>query len=64
MKSTRLTALTRSAPNGNGRAEIAYPLDSFPAQQRGMAMSIYGVAIVVAPILGPVVGGYISDNYT
>ena len=29
-----------------------------------MAMALYGVAIVVAPILGPVLGGYISDNYS
>ena len=29
-----------------------------------MAMAIYGVAVVVAPILGPVLGGYISDNYS
>ena len=27
-------------------------------------MAIYGVAVVVAPILGPVLGGYISDNYS
>ncbi|HWE37161.1 MAG TPA: DHA2 family efflux MFS transporter permease subunit [Isosphaeraceae bacterium] len=39
-------------------------VDVFPAQQRGMAMAIYGVAVVVAPILGPVLGGYISDNYS
>jgi DHA2 family multidrug resistance protein len=29
-----------------------------------MAMAIYGVAVVVAPIMGPVLGGYISDNYS
>jgi DHA2 family multidrug resistance protein len=29
-----------------------------------MAMAMYGVAVVVAPILGPVLGGYISDNYS
>src|SRR3984885_6177181 len=39
-------------------------VDTFPRQQLGMAMAIYGVAVVVAPILGPVVGGYISDNYS
>ncbi len=38
-------------------------IDTFPVQLRGMAMAIYGVAVVVAPILGPVMGGYISDNY-
>ncbi len=39
-------------------------VDTFPPQQRGMAMAMYGVAVVVAPILGPVLGGYISDNYS
>jgi MFS transporter, DHA2 family, multidrug resistance protein len=39
-------------------------VDTFPPQQRGMAMAMYGVAVVVAPILGPIVGGYISDNYS
>jgi MFS transporter, DHA2 family, multidrug resistance protein len=37
-------------------------VDTFPPRQLGMAMAMYGVAVVVAPILGPVLGGYISDN--
>jgi DHA2 family multidrug resistance protein len=39
-------------------------VDTFPVQQRGMAMAIYGVAVVVAPILGPTLGGWITDNYS
>ena len=39
-------------------------VDTFPQKQLGMAMAMYGVAVVVAPILGPVLGGYISDNYS
>ncbi len=39
-------------------------VDTFPPRQLGMAMAMYGVAVVVAPILGPVLGGYISDNYS
>ena len=39
-------------------------VDTFPSRQLGMAMAMYGVAVVVAPILGPVLGGYISDNYS
>lgn len=39
-------------------------VDTFPPRQRGMAMAMYGVAVVVAPILGPLLGGYISDNYS
>ncbi len=39
-------------------------VDTFPINQLGMAMAVYGVAVVVAPILGPVLGGWISDNYS
>jgi DHA2 family multidrug resistance protein len=39
-------------------------VDTFPKQQFGMAMAIYGVAVVVAPILGPTLGGWITDNYS
>ena len=39
-------------------------IDTFPARLRGMAMAVYGVAVVVAPILGPTLGGWITDNYS
>ncbi len=39
-------------------------LDTFPASQRGRAFSLTAVATVVAPILGPTLGGWITDNYT
>jgi MFS transporter, DHA2 family, multidrug resistance protein len=45
-------------------SEQAILVDTFPPSKRGMAMAMYGVAVVVAPILGPVLGGYISDNYS
>lgn len=38
--------------------------DSFPPQKRGMAMALYTIAILVAPILGPTAGGWITDNYS
>ncbi|WP_220464930.1 DHA2 family efflux MFS transporter permease subunit [Granulicella sp. 5B5] len=38
--------------------------DSFSAQKRGMAMALYTVAILVAPVLGPTAGGWITDNYS
>jgi DHA2 family multidrug resistance protein len=38
--------------------------DSFSAQKRGMAMSLYTIAILVAPVLGPTAGGWITDNYS
>jgi DHA2 family multidrug resistance protein len=37
--------------------------DSFPPEKRGMATAIYGIAAVVAPIVGPTLGGWITDNY-
>src|SRR5215831_3336578 len=39
-------------------------LESFPAEKRGSAMSVYAIGVVVAPILGPTLGGWITDNYS
>jgi MFS transporter, DHA2 family, multidrug resistance protein len=39
-------------------------LDTFPASQRGRAFSLTAVATVVAPVLGPTVGGWITDNFS
>ncbi|MFN8607069.1 MAG: DHA2 family efflux MFS transporter permease subunit [Vulcanimicrobiota bacterium] len=38
--------------------------ESFPPEKRGQAMAFYGMGIVVAPILGPIVGGWLTDNYS
>jgi DHA2 family multidrug resistance protein len=38
--------------------------DTFPPALRGMAFAMYGVTVVVAPTLGPVLGGWITDNYS
>jgi DHA2 family multidrug resistance protein len=37
-------------------------LESFPPQKRGIAMSVFGMGVVVAPIVGPTLGGWLSDN--
>ncbi|MEN2985221.1 MAG: DHA2 family efflux MFS transporter permease subunit [Thermodesulfovibrionaceae bacterium] len=37
-------------------------LETFPKEQYGRAMAIYGMGIIMAPILGPIFGGWISDN--
>jgi DHA2 family multidrug resistance protein len=37
--------------------------DTFAPEQRGMAFAIYGMAIVLAPAIGPTLGGWITDNY-
>ncbi len=39
-------------------------LESFPGKKRGAAMAAYTLGIVFAPIIGPTVGGWITDNYT
>ena len=39
-------------------------LESFPPDQRGKAMGFWGQGIVVAPIVGPVLGGWLTDTYT
>ena len=38
-------------------------LNNYPPAKRNMALALWSVTIVVAPILGPILGGYISDNY-
>lgn len=43
--------------------EQAFIADSVPAEQRGMAFSIYGATLVSAPIFAPALGGWITDNY-
>jgi DHA2 family multidrug resistance protein len=39
-------------------------MEIFPARQRGMAMAIWGLGVMVSPIVGPTVGGWITDNYS
>ncbi len=39
-------------------------LESFPKEEHGIAMAVFGMGIVLAPIAGPVVGGWITDNWT
>ena len=39
-------------------------LESFPPAKRGAAMALYGLGVVVAPIIGPTLGGWLTDNYS
>jgi DHA2 family multidrug resistance protein len=39
-------------------------VESFPREKQGMAMAFYGMGVVVAPVIGPTLGGWITDNYT
>src|SRR5581483_8997640 len=38
--------------------------DTFPPEKRGLAFSIYGVTAVVAPAIGPTLGGWVTDDYS
>jgi MFS transporter, DHA2 family, multidrug resistance protein len=42
----------------------AVMLEAFPPQDRGKAMAFWGLGIVVAPMLGPVIGGWLTENYS
>jgi DHA2 family multidrug resistance protein len=39
-------------------------IETFPARQSGMAMAIWGIGIMFAPIIGPTLGGWITDNWS
>ena len=39
-------------------------MESFPPEKRGQAMAFWALGIVVAPMLGPVAGGWLTDNYS
>ena len=51
---------------GGGLQPMAQAIlaDTFPPQQRGLAFALYGITAVVAPTIGPTLGGWITDNYT
>jgi len=48
---------------GLAPSEQAILADSFPVAKRGQAFALYGMAVVVAPAIGPTLGGWITDNY-
>jgi MFS transporter, DHA2 family, multidrug resistance protein len=45
-------------------SEQAILNDTFPLAKRGMAFAVYGLAVVVAPTIGPWLGGWITDNFS
>jgi MFS transporter, DHA2 family, multidrug resistance protein len=45
-------------------SEQAILSDTFAPAKRGMAFAMYGMAVVVAPAIGPALGGWITDNYS
>lgn len=51
---------------GGGLQPISQAIlvESFDRKRQGMAMAVYGMGVVVAPIIGPTLGGWITDNFT
>ena len=51
---------------GGGMVPVAQSIlaDSFPPHKRGQAFALFGVAVVVAPAVGPTLGGWIADSYS
>lgn len=39
-------------------------LEAFPIEKRALAMSIFGFGVVVAPVIGPILGGWLTDNWS
>src|SRR3954465_10765472 len=56
---------TLQGAGGGGLQPMAQAIlaDTFPPQQRGLAFAVFGVTAVVAPTIGPTLGGWITDNY-
>lgn len=48
---------------GLAPSEQAILADTFPIEKRGQAFAVYGMAVVVAPAIGPTLGGWITDNF-
>jgi DHA2 family multidrug resistance protein len=51
---------------GGGLQPMAQAIlaDSFPPQKRGLAFALYGITAIMAPTIGPTLGGWITDNYS
>src|ERR1700748_3022236 len=51
---------------GGGMVPVAQSIlaDAFPPAKRGQGFALFGVAVVVAPVVGPTLGGWLADNYS
>jgi DHA2 family multidrug resistance protein len=61
-----LLARVIQGAGGGGLQPMAQAIlaDTFPPHKRGLAFSVYGITAIVAPAIGPTLGGWITDNYT
>ncbi|MGA7524290.1 MAG: DHA2 family efflux MFS transporter permease subunit [Acidobacteriaceae bacterium] len=58
-----LRVLQGAAGGGLQPSERSILADTFAPEKRSMAFALYGMAVVVAPAIGPTIGGWITDNY-
>jgi DHA2 family multidrug resistance protein len=51
---------------GGGLQPMAQAIlaDTFPPQKRGLAFALYGITTIMAPTIGPTLGGWLTDNYS
>ncbi len=66
--SLAMIVLARAVQGAGGGAlqplSQAILLESFPPEERGLAMSVFGLGVVVAPVVGPTLGGLLTDSYS
>jgi len=49
---------------GMAPSEQSILADTFPPEKRAQAFALYGIAVIIAPTIGPTLGGWITDNYS
>jgi DHA2 family multidrug resistance protein len=51
---------------GGGMVPVAQSIlaDAFPPEKRGQGFALFGVAVVVGPVVGPTLGGWLADNFS
>jgi MFS transporter, DHA2 family, multidrug resistance protein len=49
---------------GMAPSEQSILADTFPPNKRAQAFALYGIAVIIAPTIGPTLGGWITDNYS
>jgi MFS transporter, DHA2 family, multidrug resistance protein len=66
--SLALILIARAVQGAGGGAlqplSQAILLETFPPQKRGLAMAVFALGVVVAPVLGPTLGGWLTDSYS
>jgi len=66
--SLALILIARAVQGAGGGAlqplSLSILLESFPADKRGLAAAVFALGVVVAPVLGPTLGGWLTDTYS